>query len=244
MIAKAPTANPHLESTMMKIATSIALLSLAACTTESPTVSDRPGVAPGTALANKVTPPPNPTPTWEIPLADATLAFRSDGTNGDGTYSIYSNGVCDVGTVIIEGGSGDATINTTKGKCIRKFKLVYPDGSSELVQSFNNLNELETTAFAIPIGVTTERRFVINPGVWTNNSRCDRLSFGQYAPDAMLGAGSDSVLVQRLDARTWHVYSKPDDPDGTAHDIAMCEKTGELLRMAIDFTIVASADQP
>jgi hypothetical protein len=229
---------------MKKIAASIAILSLVACTTESPTASNKPGIAPGPSLANKVTPPPNPTPTWKIPLADATLAFRSDGTNGDGTYSIYSDGVCDVGTVIIEGGSGDATINTTKGKCIRKFDLVYPDGSSELVQSFNNLNELETTAFAIPVGATAERRFVINPGVWTNNSRCDRLSFGQYAPNAILGAGSDSVLVQRLDARTWHVYSKPDDSDGTAHDIAMCEKTGELLQMPIDFTIVASSDQP
>jgi hypothetical protein len=230
---------------MKKIATSIAILSLAACTTEGTTASNRPDGAPDASIAaTKVSPPPNPTPTWKIPLADATLAFRSDGTNGDGTYSIYSDGVCDVGTVIIEGGSGDATINTTKGKCIRKFKLVYPDGSSEVVQSFNNLNQLETTAFAIPVGTTAERRFVINPGVWTNNSRCDRLSFGQYAPNAILGAGSDSVLVQRLDARTWHVYSKPDDPDGTVHDIAMCEKTGELLQMPIDFTIVASTDQP
>ena len=229
---------------MNKIATSIAILSLAACTTEGPTGSNRPGIAPDASFAaNKVQAPPNPTPTWKIPLADATLAFRSDGTNGDGTYSIYSNGACDVATVIFEGGSGDATINTTKGMCIRKFELVYPDGSSELVQSFNNLNELETTAFVIPIGATAERRFVINPGVWTNNSRCDRLHFGRLGPNSILGVGSDSVLVRRLDARTWHAYSKPDDPDGTAHNIAMCEKTGELLRMAIDFTIVASADR-
>jgi hypothetical protein len=40
------------------------------------------------------------------------------------------------------------------------------------------------------------------------------------------------------------VYSKPADPDGTPHDIAMCEKTGELLQMPIDVTIVASTDQP
>lgn len=229
---------------MKKIATSIVILSLAACSTESPTATDRPVSASGAALANKVTAPPNPTPTWKIPLADAALAFRSDGANGDGTYSFYSNGVCDVGTAIGEGGSGDATINTTKGKCIRRFNLVYPDGSSELVQSFNNLNELETTTFAIPVGTTAERRFVINPGVWTNNSRCDRLSFGLLGPNSILGLGSDSVLVQRLDARTWHVFSKPNDPDGTPHSIAMCEKTGELLQMPIDFTIAASTDQP
>ena len=230
---------------MKKIATSIAILSLTACTTEGPTAASRAGIAPdGLPAATKVSPPPNPTPTWKIPLADATLAFRSDGTSGDGTYSIYSNGVCDVATVIGEGGSGDATIDTNRGKCIRKFLLVYPDGSSELVQSFNNLNDLETTAFEIPVGNTGERRFVINPGVWTNNSRCGRLSFGLYAPGANFGAGSDSVLVDRLDARTWHVFSKPADPDGTPHDIAMCEKTAELFQMPIDFTIVASADQP
>jgi len=230
---------------MKKIATSIALVSLIACTSEGPTASSRPGITLDASFAaTRVSPTANPTTTWKIPLADATLAFRSDGTRGDGAYSVYSNGECDVSTVIIEGGSGDATINTTKGKRIRKFKLVYPDGSSELVQSFNNLNQLETTAFAIQIGATAERRLVINPSVWTNNSRCDRLHFGQLGPNSILGAGSDSVLVERLDAQTWHVHSKPSDPDGTAHDIAMCEKTGEPLQMPIDFTIVASADQP
>ena len=230
---------------MKKLATSIGILTLVACTAESPTASHRPNLRPNeTFAAAKVLSPPNPTPTWKIPLADPTLAFRSDGTNGDGMYSIYGNGACDVSTVIFEGGSGDATINTAKGKCIRKFSLAYPDGSSELVQSFNNLNQLETASFAIPIGTTTERRFVINPSVWTNNSRCDRLSFGQLGPNSTLGLGSDSVLVQRIDARTWHVYSKPDDADGTPHNVAMCEKTGELLRMPIDVTVVASADQP
>jgi hypothetical protein len=230
---------------MNKIAISIAILGLAACATEAPTASSRPALAPEAPVAAaKVPSSANPTPTWKIPLADAMLAFRSDGMRGDGTYSLYRNDDCDVSTVIIEGGSGDATINTTKGKCIRKFTLVYPDGSSELVQSFNNLNELETTAFAIPIGSTVERRFVINPSVWTNNSRCDRLHFGQLGPNSLLGVGSDSVLVQRVDARTWHVYSKANDADGTVHDIAMCEKTGELLQMPLDFTIAASADQP
>lgn len=184
------------------------------------------------------------TATWKIPLVDGGLALRSDGVASDGVYSTYSNGQCGVGTTIIVGGSGDATVNTTKGKCVRKFKLAYPDGSSELVQSFNNLNQLEDTTFAIPVGATLERRFVINPGVWTNNSRCDRISFGLWGPNSTLGVGSDSVLVQRVDARTWHVYSKPDDPDGTPHDVAMCEKTGELLRMPVDFVIVASADLP
>ncbi len=195
---------------MNKLATSIAILSLAACTTEGPTGSNRPGIAPDALFAaNKIQPPPNPTPAWKIPLADATLAFRSDGTNGDGTYSIYSNGACDVGTVIFEGGSGDATINTTKGKCIRKFKLVYPDGSSELVQSFNNLNELETTAFVIPIGATAERRFVINPGVWTNNSRCDRLQLRSVGTEFdPRGRERQRPRPTSRCARTWHAHSK------------------------------------
>jgi len=234
-----------LESTMKMIATSIAILCLAACTTEGPTASTRPDIAPdASSAAAKAPPPPGTTPTWKIPLADATLAFRSDRTNGDGTYSLYTNGVCDVGTAIIEGGSGDATLNMSKGKCIRKVNLVYPDGGSELVESFANLNDLETSAFTIPVGATIERRFVINPSVFNNNSRCDRLHFGQQGPNSTLGVGADSVLVERLDARTWHVYSKPADPDGTPHDIAMCEKTGELLQMPIDFTIAASSDQP
>lgn len=189
----------------------------------------------------------DPTATWLIPLDDAGLGFRSDHAKSNGTYSVYTDGVCGVSAKIFattassNTPSGDATIQTSGvGKCGRSFALAYPDGTSETLPSFNNLNHIENPTYSIPIGTTVLGRLVINPGVLNDNpSRCDKLDFGPFALDPSIGAGSDDILITRVDARTWHVQSQP-APD----DLALCEKTGELLEMRVDFTVVASRDLP
>ena len=188
----------------------------------------------------------DPTATWKIPVADASLALRSDHAYSDGAYSSYTSGVCNVsGTIFATtaaSNSGDATIQTstaTKGKCGRQFTLVYPDGFTETVISFNNLNNLQNTTFSIPVGATVMRRLVVNPGVLANNpSRCGRLHFG-VGPLGEKGIGSDSVAVTRIDASTCHVQSQPAPNDKT-----QCENNGQLYEMRVSFMVVSSYPLP
>lgn len=188
----------------------------------------------------------DPTDTWKIPLADANLSLRSDHAYSDGTYSSYTSGVCNVsGTIFATtaaSNSGDATIqtsNATHGKCGRQFTLAYPDGVTETLISFNNLNDLENTTYSIPVGTTANRRLVINPGVLANNpSRCGRLFFG-VGPLGEKGIGSDSVAVTRIDAGTWQVQSQP-----APHNQALCETNGQLYAMPVSFVVVSSYPLP
>src|SRR5690348_7296263 len=53
-------------------------------------------LSPEGAEAGKVSGPTDPTATWYIPLSDAALNVRSDHLNGNGTSSVYANGVCNV----------------------------------------------------------------------------------------------------------------------------------------------------
>lgn len=214
----------------------VALVLFTACaepvTSPAPTPPD-PSLARSTAV----------TVSWKIPLADTELALRSDRRFGDGTYSVYEGGVCNVSTTIFsgEGGSGDATIRTSEpkgGKCGRLFRLRYPDGQSEDVWSFGNLLRLHNVAFWIPVGETVRRRFLFNPEVVSSPSRCGRLIFGPNLKDGVIvGAGSDSLLVTRVDSRTWQVRSQP-APDNRA----LCESTGEIFAMPVSFVVAASQD--
>jgi hypothetical protein len=185
--------------------------------------------------------PRDPTATWKIPLADAGLGFASDGLKGDGTYSVYANGVCGVTGKIFATASGsntgDATIQTSKVKnCTRRFTLRYPD-ASESVLSFNNLLQLENTQFSIPVGTHLNRRLIVNPGAITNNpSRCGRLLFGV---NGTVGPGSDSVTVTRIDASTWQVQSQ-----AAPNNHAYCENNGQLYPMPVSFIVVSSSPVP
>ena len=186
----------------------------------------------------------DPTATWKIPLAAAALALRSDGMNGDGTYSVYANGVCGVSATIFAttagSNSGDATIQTSaprSGKCGRVFTLSYPDAFTETLPSFNNLNVLENTGYAIPVGTTVQRRLIFAPGSISNNpSRCGRLLFG---PNGSVGVASDSVNVTRVNASTWQVQSQ-----AAPNDRAYCENNGQSYEMPVSFVIVSSAPLP
>jgi hypothetical protein len=187
----------------------------------------------------------DPAGTWMIPLSDAALSLRSDHQYGNGTYSVYANGVCNVSATIFattaNSNSGDATIQTSapgRSKCGRLFTLVYPDAVTENVASFNNLREIENTSYSIPIGQTVLRRLVINPGTLANNpSRCGKLQFGGTATGT--GAASDSLLVTRVDASTWEVQSQ-----AAPHDTAYCEHNGQYYEMRVSFVVKSSYPLP
>ncbi|MEP7327270.1 MAG: hypothetical protein ABI836_15065 [Gemmatimonadota bacterium] len=221
---------------MRRISSSLSLLLvlLAACGENATTPSaEQPSLRPG---------PTDPTATWLIPLADAGFGLASDGLYGDGSFSVYANGVCGVSGQIFAttagSNTGDATIQTGKAKnCSRHFLLRYPDGGTESVLSFNNLNVLQSTSYSIPIGSTVKRRLIVAPGSISNNpSRCGRLLFG---PNGSAGLGSDSLEVTRLDAQTWQVQSQA-APDNRAY----CESNGQLYSIPVNVTIRSSVPLP
>jgi hypothetical protein len=219
-------------------AVAVLALALASCE-KNPVVA--PSSEPALAAAHGTS---DPTATWKIPLNATGLAFQSDGRYGDGTYSVYANGVCNVSATIFAtaagSNTGDATIQTSKpsgGKCGRVFTLSYPDGYTETLPSFNNLNQLENTTYSIPIGTTAARRLILAPGSLSNNpSRCGRLLFG---PNGTVGVASDSILVTRVDARTWQVQSQ-----AAPNDLAYCENNGLSYEMPVNFVVVSSVALP
>lgn len=187
----------------------------------------------------------DPTATFFLPLNDAGLALKSDYRYSDGTSSVYDNGVCKVSAKIFAttqySSSGDVTLNTNtlSGKCVRHFTLAYPDGYTETVGSFINLRQIENPTYSIPIGTTAERQLHVNPGVLSNNpNRCDNIAWG-YDVANNNAQGSDSVLVTRVDASTWHVFSQP-----APHTLAWCKANGLLYSMPVDFIITSSRPLP
>jgi len=186
----------------------------------------------------------DPTAKWKIPLTDTGLALKSDGQEQSGAYSVYADGSCGVAGRIFAttagSNSGDATLQTGAGKkgCVRRFTIAYPDGPVESVRSFNNLHELQSSSYVIPVGATVERRLGINPGsISSNPSRCDRLHFGIGAQGG--GVGSDMVLVTRTSASTWAVESKP-FPDNKV----LCEANNTIYNMTVSFVIEANRALP
>ena len=202
----------------------VLLLLLAACSEEPTSPNGAPGAAakPG---------PTDPTPTWTFPSDETGLGFASDGQG-----LVYANGSCGVSTRLFStaggSGSGDATIQVTKGKnCSRKFKLLVPGGSYETVLSFNNLLALESSVLgiSIPVGATELRRLIVSPRAVVNNpSTCGRIIFGD---NGIVGAGTDKLEVTRVSAGTWEVQSQ------AGHDLALCEDTGVIYSVPAHFTI-------
>jgi len=226
-----------------RVTSLLVMASIAACSDATMTGTPR-SLVPNAADAGKVTGPTDPTATWYIPLNDGGLSVRSDHSNGNGTSSVYANGVCNVATTIFataqKSNSGDATLNTgtAGGKCSRRITVVFPDGFSETVGTFMNLREIENTTYSIPIGATVLRQLHVNTDQPGTNSRCGGLVFG-YGVRADIGAGSDSIWVTRVDASTWHAFSQ-----AAPNNLASCNNTGQLYPMNVDITIVSSRALP
>ena len=167
---------------------------------------------------------------FKLPLVATGFAVSSDGLYGDGTFSVYANGVCGVTASVLTGGSGDGIMQTNNPKapdrrCVnapRTWTLAYDDGVTETIAVFVNLHLLQNGSFSIPVGSTVKRRFGINP---TQTTRCDRLVWGE--------AGGDSVLVTRTNASTWEVRTQE-----APNDKAWCSTTGGAHHMPLRFDIV------
>jgi hypothetical protein len=176
----------------------------------------------------------DPTSTWNFPLSDAGLSVKGDRKYGDGTYSVYADGVCGVTGKFFAasaGSSGDVTLSLARDrKCVdapRKLTISYDDGVVETTTAFVFLREIENTITAIPIGSTAPRFFGIR-----YTTRCDALQFGK-------DSNSDKVFVTRVDAHTWHAVSQP-----TPNDRAYCTTTGRSYHMQVDFVVTSNRDLP
>jgi hypothetical protein len=194
--------------------------------------------------------PSDPTATWKIPLADAGLSLKSDHLFGDGTYSVYADGTCTVGAKIFAttafSNTGDATIEMgypSGRKCGRAITVTYPDAGSETLATFSNLNQLQNTdpATVIHVGSSALRRLIVGFEVASlknpTASRCGRVIFGD---NGNVGAGTDKLVVTRIDATTWRVQSQP-----SPNDRALCERLNTIYAgMVVDFLVVSSAPLP
>lgn len=206
----------------------------------SVTVNGKKGI--GTELFTVTSSTVDPATSWLLPLSGAGLGVQSDGAFPDGSgNSVYADRVCGMaGTIFAttqNSNSGDATMQTASSKsCSRNFRLAYPDGRAESVQFFSNLQLIQSTTSMIPVNTTVRRHLNINTSA-TRNSRCGTLYFGVGLAGG--GIGSDSVMVTRTSAATWHVYSQP-----APNTRALCKSTGALYSMPVDFVIRASRDLP
>jgi hypothetical protein len=206
-----------------------AAITLAACSSDATAPVD-----PSFARAPKES---APVATWHIPLSHAGLSLRSDGRYTSNGYSTYANGVCAVTTLMNTGATSNGNANVSlgsSGKCQRAFTIVYPEGGTETLRSFINLIGLHKDGAYIPNGTTQLRTMAINPDYIGVASRCGRLLFGEGTSGA--GGGSDQVLVTRVDARTWHVRSQPDNRK------AWCERLDVFYDMPVDLMVVADRD--
>jgi len=154
----------------------------------------------------KAPPVVDPTATVKMPLADAGLSLKSDQAFSDGTSSVYANGVCGVTARIFLGGSGDMVLlagspSDADRNCPaypRKHKVLYPDGTSDLVAGGTMaVTQLQSATFSIPIGSSALRGFHVSTG----SARCEGVHWGARA-------GGDKVIITRTSADTWHVTTQ------------------------------------
>jgi hypothetical protein len=219
----------------------------------------------------------DPTAAFYLPVSEG-LGLWGDGleaynttitiTVDDNTTSIptirYKEKECGVHAKIFatteKSNSGDAIMHTSNPKYRDKKCPDYPRtvylsyatplsgqaaGETERVEVFVNLGELQNTTTKIAIGATEKRGLNINP---EGTSRCDVLRLREQLRDGTR-IGADWVNVTRIDARTWRVWSSPDEVDGDGnviahHDKAECSSDGTLFHLPVDFYIVADRDLP
>lgn len=186
----------------------------------------------------------DPTATVKIPLADGALNLKSDQAFGDGTNSVYANGVCGVTARIYLGGSGDMVLlggspRDADPSCPsypRKYTVLYPDSTSDVVSGGTMaVTQLQSATFSIPVGTSALRGFHVSTG----SARCEGVHWGARA-------GGDKVVVTRTAPDTWHLTTQ-----AFPYNQAVCKNTvkGSIVgtplgHMPIDLWIVSSRALP
>ena len=182
------------------------------------------------------------TSTFVVPLG-AVSGLRGDGDFLRGDSSVYAAGECGVVGQFFYGetASGDARVQTDNPavrdrRCAqypREIRVDYGDGVVLLAPGAINVNRLQTPDFAIAIGETVRR------GLNVADARCGGLRWKQTGAAGESFAG-DSVLVTRIDARTWRIESQP-----YPNDRANCAADPlTTFHIPVRFTVIASRDLP
>jgi hypothetical protein len=195
--------------------------------------------------------------TWKLPLNSTGLGLRSDGLQNDGVYSSYETGVCSVSGGIFNGSSGDGTLQTNNPTaksrtCSGRTMTVvyptgdpvYPAGGTETMLVFLNIHNISSQTTIIPVGYGNRvlRQLSLNP---TQKQRCDAW---RWANNSTLPG--DFVWVERMDATTFHVYTKDRDPDAALAaasaglNKAVCTTTGQTHHLSVDLLVVAKEALP
>ncbi len=229
-----------MRSRMTTLTTSL-LVVLAACSERG--VTPARVVAPEEAQLARPSGPTDPVATFYFPLADASLGLKSDGRYGDGTYSVYANGVCGLSAKLFatteKSNSGDATMQTNNprakdNRCTERSVTVdYGDGVVWSGATFINVRQIQNTSYSIPVGSAALRDMAMS------TERCGGLRWMPVLQPEGIMTGADQVLVTRVDASTWRVQSQP-----YPNDKAYCLNTGQLYNIAVDFLIVSSYPLP
>jgi len=195
--------------------------------------------------------------TWKLPLNSAGLGLKSDGLQNDGVYSAYDNGVCSVSSGIFNGSSGDGTMQTNNPaakvkNCSGRTMTVaypagdpvYPAGGTETMAVFLNIHNISNVSTIIPVGYGNRvlRQLALNP---TQRERCDAW---RWANTSTLPG--DYVWVERVNATTYHIYTKDRDPDATLAaanaglNKAVSTTTGQTHHLSVDLYVVAKEALP
>ena len=231
----------------------IAIAALISACSESTSPSN-PSISPS---LGKMPAPSNATSTWKLPMVTAGLGLTSDGRESDGTFSNYSDGVCGVTSTIFTDGSGDATVQTNNPRAknstcqsARTMTLVYgagdptyPNGGTETMEVFLNLHNISNSTTTIAVGYANrvERQLGLNP---TQRERCDAWRWTNTS------VPGDPVWVERIDATTYHVYTKDRDPDpalaaaNATNNKAICTTTGQAHHLSVDLYVVSKQSLP
>ena len=186
----------------------------------------------------------DPSATFLYPLSNPTLSIQSDGLFSDGTYSVYTNGVCGVTSRIYATATASNTGDLTYGTFVprtkdntcasypRRIRVRYPDGFSELTYTSTNLQRVENTTFQIPVGSTVKRQLNVGTG---QSVRCSGIRWGANTGTVM----GDSVLVTRTALDTWHVQTQP-----APNNRGVCMPSGPAYNLSVEFWVVSARPLP
>ena len=227
---------------------------------------------PGSGGGGGSTTVTDPVATFYLPALQGSLGLWGDGksvvTYASSSMSEYLHQVCGVETRFFYTGSGDAILNSnghskSASKCkdaprtVRvAFQRIKDDGTLESQGTasptvFLNAFDVQDTTSAdgtgpIKVGPENSEQRPVHINMGSNTIYpCDALRFRPVL-DNLGGVvtGADLVTIERVNSKTWRVYSTP---DGNGHHKAACVKNDKftgLYHVPVDYYIVTDRDLP